>query len=80
MMISSSANDANASECDSGNETNVEQRIVALGGNALWATSLSLNFPFLFFPHNGLAAMHFFANAGNLRYVDSFSALTDLYA
>ncbi|KAK7200300.1 Tob55 [Novymonas esmeraldas] len=54
-------------------------RFAATGGNALWATSVSLNFPFLFFPNNGIASMHLFANAGNLRMVDSLDALKDGY-
>ncbi|KEG13803.1 Tob55 [Trypanosoma grayi] len=53
-------------------------RFAATGGNALWATSISLNFPFLFFPNNGLAAMHLFANAGNLQMIDSKPELLDL--
>ncbi|KAG5473838.1 hypothetical protein LSCM1_04470 [Leishmania martiniquensis] len=54
-------------------------RFAATGGNALWATSLSLNFPFLFFPNNGIASMHLFANAGNVRMIDSFDAAKDYY-
>ncbi|KAG5499053.1 hypothetical protein GH5_03754 [Leishmania sp. Ghana 2012 LV757] len=54
-------------------------RFAATGGNALWATSLSLNFPFLFFPNNGIASMHLFANAGNARMIDSLDALKDGY-
>ncbi|KAG5490372.1 hypothetical protein JKF63_00492 [Porcisia hertigi] len=64
------------STLDWGNNVN---RFAATGGNALWATSLSLNFPFLFFPNNGIASMHLFANAGNLRMVESFGALKDGY-
>lgn len=54
-------------------------RFAATGGNALWATSASLNFPFLFFPNNGIASMHVFANAGNLRMIESLDALRDGY-
>ncbi|CAJ1010346.1 putative Surface antigen [Leishmania naiffi] len=54
-------------------------RFAATGGNALWATSLSLNFPFLFFPNNGIASMHLFANAGHVRMTDSLDALKDAY-
>nr|AEV77083.1 Tob55 [Leishmania tarentolae] len=54
-------------------------RFAATGGNALWATSLSLNFPFLFFPNNGIASMHLFANAGHVRMIESLDALKDGY-
>ncbi|KPA80566.1 putative mitochondrial Tob55 [Leptomonas pyrrhocoris] len=54
-------------------------RFAATGGNALWATSASLNFPFLFFPDNGIAAMHLFANAGHLRMIDSMESMRDGY-
>lgn len=54
-------------------------RFAATGGNALWALSGNINFPLLFFPNNGIAAMHLFANAGNLRMVDSLSSLKDAY-
>lgn len=64
------------STLDSGSPVN---RFAATGGNALWAASASLNFPFLFFPNNGIAAMHLFANAGNLRMLDSFESLKDGY-
>lgn len=50
------------------------ERYAATGGNALWATSVSLNFPFIGFPNNGIAAMHIFANAGNLGMFDSISS------
>lgn len=52
-------------------------RFAATGGNALWASSLSLSFPFIGIPHNGFAAMHLFANIGNLRMVQSMAQLTD---
>lgn len=55
-------------------------RFAAMGGNGLWATSVSLNFPFLFFPNNGIASMHLFANAGNLRMIESCEALKDVYS
>lgn len=58
---------------------NTASRFAAEGGNALWASSLSLSFPFIGFPQNGFAAMHVFANAGNLRQVRSFSQLTDYW-
>lgn len=64
------------STLDSGSPVN---RFAATGGNALWAASASLNFPFLFFPNNGVAAMHLFANAGHLRMIDSVEALKDGY-
>jgi outer membrane protein assembly factor BamA len=48
------------------------KRYGATGGNTLWATSLSLNFPFIGIPQNGLAALHLFANCGNLQ---NFSSL-----
>eukprot|EP00796_Vickermania_ingenoplastis_P000453 gene453-236_t len=54
-------------------------RFAATGGNALWASSLSLSFPFVGFPQNGFAAMHIFANAGNLRMVHSAAQLTDCW-
>ncbi|ORC90245.1 putative Tob55 [Trypanosoma theileri] len=53
-------------------------RFAATGGNALWATSMSINFPFLFFPNNGMAAMHLFANIGNLKMVKSHIELMDI--
>ncbi|CCW67334.1 unnamed protein product [Phytomonas sp. Hart1] len=56
------------------------QQFAATGGNALWATSLNLNFPLLFFPNNGLAAMHLFVNAGNLRMVETFRQFQDAYS
>ncbi|CCW59687.1 unnamed protein product [Phytomonas sp. EM1] len=56
------------------------QQFAATGGNALWATSLNLNFPLLFFPNNGLAAMHVFVNAGNLRMVETFRQFQDAYS
>ncbi|EPY34131.1 Tob55 [Strigomonas culicis] len=55
------------------------ERFAALGGNALWATSVNINFPFLFAPNNGIAAMHVFANAGNLRMINDFEAFRDGY-
>ncbi|KPI83385.1 hypothetical protein ABL78_7584 [Leptomonas seymouri] len=64
------------STLDSGLPVN---RFAATGGNALWATSVSLNFPFLFFPNNGIAAMHLFANTGHLRMIDSAQSLKDGY-
>lgn len=54
-------------------------RFAATGGNALWATSLNVNFPFVPFPNNGIVSMHVFANAGNLRMVESREALFDLW-
>lgn len=54
-------------------------RFAATGGNALWASSIGVNFPFLGLPQNGFAAMHLFANAGNLRMINSFSQLTDCW-
>ncbi|ESS64226.1 Tob55 [Trypanosoma cruzi Dm28c] len=54
-------------------------RFAATGGNALWATSISINFPFIFFPHNGLAAMHLFANLGNLKMIRYQSEFLDIY-
>lgn len=64
------------STLDLGRETG---RFAATGGNALWASSMSLNFPFLFFPNNGVASMHLFANAGNLQTIDTREALCDWY-
>lgn len=58
---------------------NTASRFAAEGGNALWASSLSLSFPFIGFPQNGFAAMHIFANAGNLQYVRSFSQATNYW-
>ncbi|EPY37408.1 Tob55 [Angomonas deanei] len=55
------------------------ERFAATGGNAMWASSLCLNFPFLFAPNNGLAAMHLFANAGNNRMISSYDELKDVY-
>ncbi|KAG8343069.1 putative Surface antigen [Trypanosoma vivax] len=54
-------------------------RFAATGGNALWATSVSLNFPFLLFPDNGLMAMHLFANIGNLKMLHDSSELFNVY-
>lgn len=54
-------------------------RFAATGGNALWASSISLSFPFIGMPNNGFAAMHVFGNIGNLRMVNSFSQLTDFW-
>lgn len=52
-------------------------RFAATGGNALWATTASLNFPFLGFPTNGMAAMHLFADWGNLRMINTIKELTN---
>lgn len=54
-------------------------RFAATGGNALWASSVSLSFPFIGMPNNGFAAMHVFGNVGNLRMINSFSQLTDYW-
>ena len=50
------------------------KRYGAMGGNTLWATSLSINFPFIGIPQNGLASLHLFANCGNLQ---NFSTLLE---
>eukprot|EP00744_Colponema_vietnamica_P013985 GILI01019601.1.p1 GENE.GILI01019601.1~~GILI01019601.1.p1 ORF type:complete len:491 (-),score=40.83 GILI01019601.1:43-1515(-) len=47
-------------------------RFAATGGNALWATSLSLNFPMPFLPTNGLVTTHAFVDAGNNAYFKSW--------
>ncbi|RNF06990.1 putative Tob55 [Trypanosoma rangeli] len=60
------------------NNQNEGGRFAATGGNALWASSISINFPFLLFPHNGLASMHLFANVGNLRMIQCQSELIDI--
>lgn len=46
-------------------------RYAATGGNVLWATAASLNFPVPFLPSNGLLSMHLFANVGNCDYIGS---------
>jgi hypothetical protein len=53
------------------------RRFRLLGGNALWAASASVNFPFPLWPSNGVVCGHIFANAGNLALVES---LTHLWA
>eukprot|EP00758_Cryptobia_borreli_P003207 Tbor_TRINITY_DN3608_c0_g1::TRINITY_DN3608_c0_g1_i1::g.220::m.220/K07277/SAM50, TOB55, bamA; outer membrane protein insertion porin family len=47
----------------------------ATGGNALWASTASLNFPMPLIPSNGLLTMHMFANVGNCDY---FTSIPDL--
>jgi outer membrane protein assembly factor BamA len=45
-----------------------------LGGNALVATSASINFPFPLYVNNGMLYSHVFCNAGALRYVHNWAA------
>lgn len=55
-------------------------RYAPTGGNALAASSLSFNFPFLLFPRNGMVAMHAFVDGGSLRWVRRASELLDVQA
>jgi outer membrane protein assembly factor BamA len=50
-------------------------RYRALGGNAVWAVTANLNFPFPLWPSNGVIAGHLFANAGNLALFENSGAL-----
>ena len=51
------------------------EHYLTLGGEAAWAVSASLGFPFLLWPQNGLFGMHLFLDAGNCVNVwQSFAA------
>lgn len=50
-------------------------RYAAVGGNALWALSSSLNFPLPFIPTNGVLACHLFANVGNNCWIPTLKDL-----
>lgn len=54
-----------------GEGDNPPRRFRCLGGNAVWAASATVNFPFPLWPSNGIVSSHIFANVGNLALMEN---------
>lgn len=63
-------------EFHSGGSESEVVRLAAVGGNALWALSASLNFPLPILPENGFLSTHLFANCGNVGLFDKVTDFT----